>query len=99
MIESQAFVMTNLRNGIDYLKATCKNAGSLESLLFLAVLKVFLKLSIIEFKIKKFKSPETMLNKTGCIILITRSEGNYISISQIMFSNLFWVIWITNFSY
>ena len=86
MIESQAFVMTNLRNGIDYLKATCKNAGSLESLLFLAVLKVFLKLSIIEFKIKKFK---TMLNKTGCIILITRSEANYISISQIMFSNLF----------
>ena len=27
MIESQNFVMTNLRNGIDYLKATCKNAG------------------------------------------------------------------------
>ena len=27
MIESQHFVMTNLRNGIDYLKATCKNAG------------------------------------------------------------------------
>ena len=40
MIESQAFVMTNLRNGIDYLKATCKNAGNVESLLFLAVLKV-----------------------------------------------------------
>ena len=29
MIESQHFVMTNLRNGIDYLKATCKNAGEL----------------------------------------------------------------------
>ena len=27
MIESQNFVMTNLRNGIDYLKQTCKNAG------------------------------------------------------------------------
>jgi len=30
MIESQAFVMTNLRNGIDYLKATCKNAGEVQ---------------------------------------------------------------------
>ena len=29
MIESQNFVMTNLRNGIDYLKATCKNAGTM----------------------------------------------------------------------
>ena len=29
MIESQHFVMTNLRNGIDYLKATCKNAGEM----------------------------------------------------------------------
>ena len=27
MIESQTFVMTNLRNGIEYLKNTCKNAG------------------------------------------------------------------------
>ena len=27
MLESQDFVMTNLRNGIDYLKASCKNAG------------------------------------------------------------------------
>ena len=26
-IEAQSFVMTNLRNGIDYLKATCKNKG------------------------------------------------------------------------
>merc|ERR1719461_2216739 len=30
MIESQSFVMTNLRNGIDYLKATCKNAGEIQ---------------------------------------------------------------------
>ena len=35
MIESQNFVMTNLRNGIDYLKATCKNAGDGDGLLFL----------------------------------------------------------------
>merc|ERR1711971_1102023 len=27
MIESQKFVMTNLRNGIDYLKNTCKDVG------------------------------------------------------------------------
>ena len=27
MIESQNFVMTNLRNGIDYLKTSCKNTG------------------------------------------------------------------------
>ena len=30
MIESQSFVMTNLRNGIDYLKATCKNTGEIQ---------------------------------------------------------------------
>jgi hypothetical protein len=29
MIESQKFVMTNLRNGIDYLKNTCKDVGQL----------------------------------------------------------------------
>ena len=28
MIESQKFVMTNLRNGIDYLKNTCKDVGN-----------------------------------------------------------------------
>ena len=27
MIESQKFVMTNLRNGIDYLKNTCQDVG------------------------------------------------------------------------
>lgn len=27
MIDSQKFVMTNLRNGIDYLKNTCKDVG------------------------------------------------------------------------
>ena len=31
MIETQKFVMTNLRNGIDYLKATCKNKGKTQS--------------------------------------------------------------------
>ena len=35
MIESQNFVMTNLRNGIDYLKATCKNAGDGDGILSL----------------------------------------------------------------
>ena len=29
MIESQNFVMTNLRNGIDYLKTSCKNTGKM----------------------------------------------------------------------
>ena len=33
-IEAQKFVMTNLRNGIDYLKATCKNAGDGDRILF-----------------------------------------------------------------
>ena len=26
-VEAQRFVMTNLRNGIDYLKTSCKNTG------------------------------------------------------------------------
>ena len=47
MIESQKFVMTNLRNGIDYLKNTCKDVGNDKEMPKIIVIIIIIKIIII----------------------------------------------------